>query len=71
MNHPLEQEYHSKMVTCKKCKKDTNIVCLCGLCPRCNGMDKKLANSSEIRKKIDEISKGFHKVCHSLNEGLD
>jgi len=26
-------------IKCARCGKDTNVVCLCGLCPACNGVD--------------------------------
>ena len=27
------------MVKCNKCGKETNVVCLCGVCPKCNGIE--------------------------------
>ena len=60
------------MVKCKQCKKETRIVCLCGLCPSCNGSEDRLREfsiklkgrlcngieykSDEIRYVIDKIS---------------
>lgn len=30
------------MVKCKKCGKETRVICLCGVCPDCNGIAKDM-----------------------------
>lgn len=36
-------------MNCKKCGKETMIVCLCGICPKCNGTEEKM------KKGFDEF----------------
>ena len=49
-----------KMI-CKKCNKETNIVCICGICPECNGIlgfkKEEIENSfQEYKNKIIGIA---------------
>lgn len=38
---------------CKKCGKETNVVCICGICPKCNGMEDIL------KEEFEEFKKGY------------
>lgn len=44
---------------CTKCGKETNVVCLCGICDKCNGVDviAKKKEFDEFIKKTKEKMK--------------
>ena len=55
------------MVICKKCGKKTNVVCICGHCPECNGTSKimndelkRLIKEEGLKYKPSETSPLFH-----------
>jgi len=39
------------MVICKKCGKETRVVCLCGHCPECNGTSRIM--NEELKRIIE------------------
>jgi hypothetical protein len=41
---------------CKKCKKETNVVCSCGLCPECAKKEHGENPIEGFRKRLNEIS---------------
>lgn len=40
---------------CSKCGKETNVVCLCGMCDECNGVDEEVKESFDKWLKEQEI----------------
>ena len=52
---------------CKKCGKETNVVCLCGHCPECNGTSKMM--NDELKKFIEEEkTKRTSNLVHQTSE---
>jgi len=47
------------MTICSKCGKETNVICICGFCPKCNGTSKMM--NVELKRLIDK---------HQLNKQL-
>ena len=27
---------------CRRCNREVNVVCICGICPRCNGTEEEM-----------------------------
>lgn len=42
-------------MNCKKCKKEVNVICICGVCPMCNG-------------RGEEFKEGFKKFVKDLQK---
>ena len=42
---------------CKKCKKDSSVLCICGVCPKCNGTEEimKMQFDAIMKKEISRI----------------
>jgi len=45
-------------MNCKKCGKETKIVCICGICPKCNGTDKIM--KEDFDKFINKLKEETH-----------
>ena len=40
---------------CKSCGKETNVICICGKCPECNGINDRHPNIDEIIKVLKHL----------------
>ena len=44
------------MTRCKQCNKETRVICICGLCPSCNGTEERINELYDLGHKIGELA---------------